>query len=49
MMRKVNSRRSCSTRDKAGMVHHGINYQLIDLPIGQGVIVGIKAFALRGL
>jgi hypothetical protein len=26
MMRKVNSRRSCSARDKAGMERRGINY-----------------------
>ena len=33
-----------SKRDMAGMVRRGINYWIIDLPIGWGVTVGIRAF-----
>jgi hypothetical protein len=32
-----------SRRDMAGMARRGVNYRLIDIPIGRGVTVGIRA------
>jgi hypothetical protein len=42
-MRKVFFPEVVSRRDMARMARRGVNYWLIDIPIGRGVIVGIRA------